>query len=91
LLALLDAGDLPRPTINRLSDDGELDAIWHEQRLIVECDGFAAHGTRKAFEEDRAKDRALQVAGWRVVRVTWRQLTTDGELIARQLRALLAA
>jgi very-short-patch-repair endonuclease len=89
LLTVLDANGLPRPHINRRSDDGELDATWHEQRLIVECDGFATHGTREAFERDRAKDRALHVAGWRVVRVTWRQLRDDGDVIARQLAALL--
>ena len=60
LLALIDAHNLPRPVINRLSDHGELDAKWHDQRLIVECDGFATHGTREAFERDRAKDRALR-------------------------------
>src|SRR4051812_37988973 len=88
-LALLAAHDLPRPEINRRSDEGELDATWHEQRLIVECDGFATHGTREAFERDRAKDRALQVAGWRVVRLTWRQLADDPETVAAHLRALL--
>jgi len=90
LLALLDAHGLPRPRINRQSDPGELDARWPEQRLVVECDGFAAHGTRKAFEDDRARDRDLQVAGWRVVRITWRQLTTDGDTIAAQLMTMLA-
>ena len=89
-LALLDAHDLPHPQINPGSDHGELDARWPEHRLIVECDGFATHGTRKAFEEDRAKDRALQVAGWRVVRLTWRQLTDEQQTIAAQLAALLA-
>src|SRR3954470_1835955 len=89
LLTVLDANGLPRPHINRRSDNGELDATWHEQRLIVECDGFATHGTREAFERDRAKDRALQVAGWRVVRLTWRQLTDDPETVAAHLRALL--
>ena len=91
LLALVDQNGLPRPRINRVTQHGELDARWPEQRLVVECDGFAAHGTRKAFEEDRARDRALQVAGWRVVRITWRQLTDDPHLIARQLAALLGA
>jgi very-short-patch-repair endonuclease len=76
--------------INRESDNGELDARWRQQRLIVECDGFAAHATRKAFEENRARDRALVVDGWRVVRVTWRQLEEDRETIAGQLRTLLA-
>jgi predicted transcriptional regulator of viral defense system len=88
-LALLDAHGLPRPEINHISPNGELDATWHEQRLVVECDSFATHGTREAFERDRAKDRALQVAGWRVTRVTWRQLIDDGDVVARQIAALL--
>jgi predicted transcriptional regulator of viral defense system len=88
-LAVLDARGLPRPEINRLSDHGELDATWREQRVIVECDSFATHGTREAFERDRAKDRALQAAGWRVVRVTWRQLIDDADVVARQIAALL--
>jgi predicted transcriptional regulator of viral defense system len=89
-LALLDAHGLPRPEINHLSDNGELDATWHEQRLVVECDSFATHGTREAFERDRAKDRALQAAGWRVIRVTWRQLIDDADVVGKQLAALLA-
>jgi very-short-patch-repair endonuclease len=89
LRALLDAANLPQPEINRGSREGELDARWPEHRLIVECDGFAVHGTRKAFEADRAKDRALQVAGWRVIRLTWRQLTDEPDTIARQLAILL--
>lgn len=56
---------------------------------MVELDGFATHGTRAAFEDDRTRDRALQVAGYRVLRVTWRQLSTDAGTIAAQLRALL--
>jgi very-short-patch-repair endonuclease len=73
----------------RVTDHGELDATWHEQRLIVGCDGFAAHGTREAVEDDRAPDRALTTAAWRVVRITWRQLRDDGDVVARQLAALL--
>jgi very-short-patch-repair endonuclease len=90
-LSLLDAHDLPRPHINRRSDRGELDATWPEHRLIVECDGFATHGTREAFERDRARDRALIAGGWRVIRVTWRQLTEDADTIAAQLKLLLAS
>jgi hypothetical protein len=88
-LALVDTNGLPRPITNRKSDHGELDATWPAARLVVELDGFATHGTRRAFEADRARDRALLLAGWRVVRLTARQLTTDGETIARQLRILL--
>jgi very-short-patch-repair endonuclease len=60
--------------------------VWPEQRLIVELDGYAAHRTRRAFEADRAKARALTVAGWRVVRMTPRQLTDE---LAADLSALL--
>src|SRR4051794_11942212 len=88
-LALLDTHGLPRPSITRRSRKGEIDATWPDHRLIVECDGFATHGTRHAFEADRAKDRHLVVAGWRVIRLTWRQLTDDADTIARQLAALL--
>jgi very-short-patch-repair endonuclease len=88
-VSLIEAHDLPRPRINRGTDHGELDARWPEQRLIVECDGLAVHGTRGAFEADRARERELVVAGWRVVRVRWRRLIDDAEVVARQLAALL--
>jgi hypothetical protein len=32
----------------------------------------------------------LALAGWRVIRVTWRQLHDEPEALARDLRALLA-
>jgi very-short-patch-repair endonuclease len=57
----------------------------------VETDGRAAHGTRRAFEHDRRRDQQLMLAGWRVIRVTWRQLTREPEELARTVQALLAA
>jgi len=89
-LAFLDAHGLPRPKVNTKVDGREVDGLWLEQRLVVELDGFATHGTRTAFETDRARDRALLVAGHRVVRITWRQLTEEHDAIAMQLRTLLA-
>jgi hypothetical protein len=91
---LLARTDLPKPALNALLDlDGfkvEADCLWREQMLIVELDGGAAHGTRIAFETDRERDRRLQAAGWRVVRVTWRQLDDPTTLLA-DLRHLLSA
>ena len=90
--ALLARTDLPRPALNALLDlDGfriEADCLWSKQRLIVELDGGRSHGTRVAFEADRERDRRLQVAGWRVVRVTWHQLDDPDPLLA-DLRGLL--
>lgn len=88
-LTFLDAAVLPVPDVNTRIEEMEVDFAWRSARLIVELDGFAAHSTRTAFERDRARDRRLQAAGWRVVRVTWRQLYEDPRGLARELEALL--
>lgn len=86
---------LPLPRTNQLVDAGgrtfECDCVWPRQRLIAELDGHASHGTQRSYERDRERDRALAVAGWRTVRITWRQLHTDGEALANDLRALLGS
>ncbi|MGH2925786.1 MAG: DUF559 domain-containing protein [Solirubrobacterales bacterium] len=67
----------------------EVDFLWRERGLIVETDGFRHHRTRRAFERDRARDARLAVLGYRVIRVTHRQLTSNPKAIAATLRALL--
>lgn len=90
LLALIRQARLPRPETNAHVEGYEVDLLWREQRLIVEGDGFAYHATRQAFERDRARDAALQAAGYRVVRFTWRQITTEPHALIAQLARLLA-
>jgi len=65
------------------------DFLWPRHRLIVELDGYRAHGTRSAFEADRARDAELKLLGYEVVRFTWRQLTSEPSQVAHTLRALL--
>jgi very-short-patch-repair endonuclease len=67
----------------------EVDCVWRRSGAIAELDGRAVHGTAAAFERDRARDRALNAAGWRVVRITWRQLSEEARELAEDLRALL--
>jgi very-short-patch-repair endonuclease len=38
---------------------------------------------------DRRRDLAVQAAGWRTVRVTWRQLTEEPLAVVARLAALL--
>jgi very-short-patch-repair endonuclease len=91
--AVVDRTDLPRPRLNaHVSVRGrffEADCLWTEQRLIVELDGRESHGTELAFEKDRERDRLLLVGGWRVTRVTWRQLRDDAPAVIADLRRLL--
>jgi len=89
-LTFLDANGLPRPLINESLDPNTTpDFRWPNHRLIVELDGFETHGTRQAFERDRARDRRLLADGWRVARVTQRQLDDDPDEIAAELTAIL--
>jgi hypothetical protein len=88
-IAFLADACLPRPDVNTIIKEEEVDFAWREPRLIVELDGFDTHSTRQAFEADRARDRKLQAAGWRVVRITWRQLHEDQNALAREIHALL--
>lgn len=92
-VAFLDAHDLPRPRLNAtLPIRGRLlrpDCMWPEERLIVELDGRAVHGTEKAFENDRQRDRIMLVEGWRSMRITWLQLRDEPATLAADLRELL--
>ena len=82
---------LPRPAFNVSVLGYEVDAVWLDKKLIVELDSWSFHGGRESFESDRARDAALQVARYRVVRVTWRRLANQPARVAQELGALLAA
>jgi predicted transcriptional regulator of viral defense system/very-short-patch-repair endonuclease len=92
-VAFLAEHGLPRPRLNAtLALRGrffEPDCMWRQQRLVVELDGRAVHGTEQAFESDRQRDRILLAEGWRWARVTWRQLRDEPAAIAADLRAAL--
>lgn len=91
LLALVLKAQLPRPQTNVWIGGHEVDAFWPAPHLlIVEVDGFATHGRRRTFEADRARDGAHLIAGYRTLRITWRQLTDRPEAVAALLGAALA-
>lgn len=90
MLAVVDAARLPRPVVNAPVGRFRPDFCWPEHRVIVETDGWAAHGHRRAFEHDRERDAELAADGYVVLRVTWRQLTEQPVLVAAQLASVLS-
>jgi very-short-patch-repair endonuclease len=90
LKRLCKAAALPMPRTNARVAGYEVDAFWPAHKLIVEVDGYKYHRTRGRFERDRRKDAALTVAGYRVIRITWRQLRYEPYSVAAQLGALLS-
>jgi very-short-patch-repair endonuclease len=89
LRRLVKAARLPRAVTNVRVAGWEVDAFWPAHNLVVEVDGFAYHGNRAAFERDRRKDAALVAAGYRVIRITWRQLVDEPHVVVALLARLL--
>ena len=88
--AFLLNASLPRPATNVHIEGFEVDCAWEPERLAVELDSRTFHDVPDAFEADRARDRRLEAAGWRVVRITWRQLEDSRDAVESDLRRLLA-
>jgi hypothetical protein len=74
--------------------DGErdrhmVDAYWPEARLVVELDSFEYHHTRRDRERDAEKTADLELAGYRVVRLTWDDATVRADRTLRRLDRLI--
>ncbi|NIQ52897.1 MAG: DUF559 domain-containing protein [Gammaproteobacteria bacterium] len=78
------------PEANVVIEGHEVDFLWRAERLVVEVDGFAYHGSRRTFERDRRRDAVLAARGYHVMRVTWRQLGTEPEAVVARLAQALA-
>jgi putative AbiEi antitoxin of type IV toxin-antitoxin system/uncharacterized protein DUF559/transcriptional regulator with AbiEi antitoxin domain of type IV toxin-antitoxin system len=91
MLALCGRFGLPVPEVNARVEGHEVDFTWRAQRLVVETDGWDAHGTRSAFEADRIRDAELTSADWRVIRITKRRLARQPDQVAAQLARLVGA
>lgn len=89
LIKLVRAARLPMPELNVVLFGRERDAVWREQRVVVEVDGWAFHSSRSAFERDRLRDGELAAHGWRSVPTTWWQLTEAPYVIVARLGAAL--
>lgn len=90
-LALVREASLPAPELNAALDPYEIDFLWREERLALEADSWDFHSDRKAFEEDRRRDANLVARGYRVIRVTWRQIAEEPLAVIARVAAALAA
>jgi hypothetical protein len=81
-LAFCDDHGFPRPAVNCSIEGYLCDFVWNDCRVIVETDGRQAHGTRRARERDPIRDAELQLAGWKVLRITWRRFVEDRDGVA---------
>ncbi len=71
-----------------LSNPIRVDLLWEAERLVVEIDGLDHLGPEK-YARDRARDRALQLAGFRVLRFTNDETAADIARVASMIEHFL--
>ncbi|MGH9198586.1 MAG: DUF559 domain-containing protein [Acidimicrobiia bacterium] len=58
--------------------------------MIIEIDGRAWHATLEAFDNDRMRDNHAQLAGWRILRITFRMLKERPDEVRNMIRRALS-
>jgi very-short-patch-repair endonuclease len=89
-LTLCARAGLPIPEVNVRIGRMTVDALWRPERLVVEVDTYATHGSPARMERDRRRELHLRAAGYTVVRYTDVQIDGQPELVAIDLRAQIA-
>lgn len=92
VLTLLCEAGLPKPVLQHEVRVGtqvfRLDLAYPEAKVGVELDG-AVHLRRDVWEADHGRQNVLTIAGWRLLRFTWRDyLDHSGRLVAEVRSAL---
>jgi very-short-patch-repair endonuclease len=81
---------LPTPEVNVRVGRLVVDFLWPAQRLVVETDGYRYHRGATAFEDDHGRDMTLHELGYEVIRLTYRQVTTEPKRVVARIRRTLA-
>ena len=67
-----------------------LDVAFRAKKLAIEIDGRIHQLDRTVFESDRPRQNALMLAGWTVLRFTWRMIEDEPEAFVATVRTALA-
>lgn len=86
-LALLDAGYRLRTQVE-FPGVGSVDLVV-DDRVVVECDGYAYHSSREAFRKDRRRDRVLHGLGYVVLRFAYEDVVDDPLCVVRAVERVL--
>ena len=88
--ALLMSNALDLPQTNRKRGAHYVDCRWPQHRLTVELDSYRFHRTRRAWEQDRERERAARARGDEFRRYTWRDVVEEPAPTVSELCVLLA-
>lgn len=66
-----------------------LDFAFPDARLGIEADGYRWHSGRTRWEHDRARRNRLTLLGWRIINVTWSDLTGRPDVVVDSITSAL--
>lgn len=81
--------DLPEPIMSTWVAGYEADALFPEEKIVIELDGWDYHQDRASFESDRDRDADRLAAGYWTVRITWERLKERPAREAARLHRIL--
>jgi very-short-patch-repair endonuclease len=95
LVRLLMDASLPQPVQQfplpwRAQQSGRVDLAYPAARILIEADRRRWHSLSEAFETDRRRDNLAMLAGWRVLRFTWQDITDRSGQVVAMIREALA-
>lgn len=94
VLQLIEGAGLPRPVREFSAPwlkpiEGRVDFAYPEEKIVIEADSRRWHTLFDAFEVDRRRDNAAQLAGWIVLRFTWRMISDQPSTVVSTIRSAL--
>lgn len=69
--------------------NGRVDFAYPDRKLVIEGDSRQWHLLARSFDADRERDNLAQLAGWRILRFTWKDIVETPEMVAGTIRRAL--
>jgi hypothetical protein len=88
-LPLCERAGIPLPDVNVRVAGVLVDAVWWEQRVVVELDGRDNHSSWAQIQSDRSKELIVRGAGFDVLRYGTLQLEEQGPLVESDVKRAL--
>jgi very-short-patch-repair endonuclease len=88
-LERFDEAGFPRPVTNKPAGTKRVDCRWPQHNLTVELDSYRFHNSRRAWEEDRRREREAYARGDQFRRYSRDDVFEDPEPMLAELRDLL--
>lgn len=69
----------------------KVDVGFSVSKVALEADGLAFHSNSDDFHNDRVRQNAISLAGWKVLRFTWLDLTEYPERVIAEVKHAISA